>query len=114
MNEHELALAEYIIEMVKEYGELETYVSNDIEWDLNDLEISNLQTAFEDGEPVYRVFLEGEGKDHYQTLKARYNPPGKAHPAEYDYEEIPLIGTVIFRPTKPFSVDEVDAIIETG
>lgn len=114
MNEHELALAEYIVEMVKEYGELETCVSSEVEWDLNDLDVESLDRVTEDDEPVFRVGLTGEGKDHYQTLRARYNPPGKAHPAEYDYDTVPLLGTVWFRPTKPFSSEEIDAVVEQG
>lgn len=112
MNEHELALADYIVEMAKEYGEIETFVDSEVDWDLNDLDAVSLDRDTEDGEPVYVVSLKGAGTRSELVTRARYNPPGKAHPAEYKHHDIPLMGEIRFRPTKPMTTDEISAYVQ--
>lgn len=54
----------------------------DPSWGLDDVEDWTLELV--DNE--IRCFGEGEGTYSVQTARARYNPPSKAHPAEYKTE----------------------------
>lgn len=112
MNDHERALAEYIVEMAKEVGIDEILVEDGVDFDLNDFTPEELdEDTINDDEPVYRVLLTGEGHKSVLERRAKRNPPGSAHPAEYRNEYPPLICEIMFRPERPMTTDEIEAVV---
>lgn len=70
---------------------------------LDDYDSIDVEPA-EDG---YELVVRGEVEARYQTLyrKAKRNPPGKAHPAEYENHYVPVYIEVRWRPRDGLSAD---------
>lgn len=82
------ALAQRTIDLALEVGEYnDCRVPDDCDdWSLKDMDVDYVTT---DGSTVI-VEGEVEGSVSEKVLSARYNPPGKAHPAEYENHDVPI------------------------
>jgi len=82
-------LAQRTIDLALEVGEYdEMWVPDDCDdWSLKDLSVDTV-----DMKDDTTVVVEGEvtGSVSVKVSSARYNPPGKAHPAEYERHDIPI------------------------
>lgn len=98
-------LAEHIIIQAREYGTfgdvVDTYSEHvkdhdhDLEWSLADLDPETCDVDIDDETVV--VTGEVEGEYSVKVLDARRNPPGKAHPAEYENRTIPVAITIEYQ-----------------
>lgn len=98
---HDKALAHHIRELALEYGDIEFHLSPEkepLDFSLKDFEYDELIKTTEDGDPVFVATFTGTGTWQEKTLRARRNPPGKAHPAEYETHEEPLYASLRFYP----------------
>lgn len=113
LSEHERALGEYIKRLAYEVDDDQWYVSvqENVDWSLDALEVKEVDEGFEDDEPVYVVELAGFGAEVHQVARARYNPPGKAHPAEYTTDEVPMLALLTFYPKRDLG-QEVEVEVE--
>lgn len=91
------ALVEHVLAEVREFGAFDSYVSPpergveaDVEWSLDDVFEWDVAT---DGEAIE---LRGMTTAEYsvQTARAKRNPPGAAHPAEYERRTVEIAVTV--------------------
>lgn len=82
------ALVEHVIHLAEEFGEWEDHASVspergvdvDLDWSVHD--VDDWTVDVDDGGFELTGFCDGEYA--VQTARARRNPPGKAHPAEYE------------------------------
>jgi hypothetical protein len=82
------ALVQRTIDIALEVGQYDDFrVPDDCDdWSLKDMDVDYVTT---DGSTV---IVEGlvEGSVTTKVASARYNPPGKAHPAEYERHDVPI------------------------
>lgn len=93
------ACAEMLLELAPEIAE--TWDGPDIEdadplWKATVDDYELIDT--EDG-PALLVFAIGEGSESVKTTRARYNPPSKAHPAEYERYDATVHWSVVWWPS---------------
>lgn len=115
------SLATFIINAAREYGEYGDVYDTahegkhgehefETDWSLGDLDADDVDvevTTDNDGYTVVLVIGEVDAEYSVKTASARYNPPGKAHPAEYERREMPLGVTIAWRPERHFTTDGV-------
>lgn len=86
------ALVEHIVGEALEYGVAEEHVGaperGDFEIDYSIRDVDDWTVEIHDDQ----ITLQGmtEGSYQVQTLSARRNPPGKAHPAEYEKRTVEI------------------------
>lgn len=108
----EQSLAQHILTLGREDGNWHTEGVDDLEWNFEDLDFVSLDRETEDGEPLFIAKFMTVGLDWVPVSRARYNPPGKAHPAEFDYKEREIAIDVKFYPHRHdgFGETEMDII----
>jgi hypothetical protein len=82
-------LAQRTIDLALEIGEYDRlHIPDDCdEWSLKDMDVDTVEMKDES-----TVVVEGEvtGSVAEKVSSARYNPPSKAHPAEYESHDVPI------------------------
>lgn len=110
MNHHE-SLARHALALARENGEYHSSSVDDLEWDW-DVEyedgdwyvgslprhLSHSGGSPEEDEPVFVAQFRTVGVKWHQVVAARLNPPGKAHPAEYEAVEHEIGVTALLYP----------------
>lgn len=73
-----------------------------------------IDDVFEDSDGYLTVIVSGviEGKSSRQTLRAKRNPPGKAHPAEYETVTHELGFTIEWKPERQFTGEVFHTVVE--
>lgn len=75
---------------------------SEIEWKTEDLTIDSVLPVndLEGGKAGFEVEASATGTQSERTLKARKNPPGEAHPAEYENFDVKVHVQIRFFPAK--------------
>jgi hypothetical protein len=109
-------LGEWMFEMAKEVSPEPLHEpeanGKSIDYDLNDIEEITVERVDDGEEEVIIAHSNLIGQTQRQTRSATYNPPGKAHPAEYEIVEWMLAAVVEWRPEKVATTNEFQLIIE--
>jgi hypothetical protein len=117
----EKAIAQYVYDIALEWGELGDVNATasegqygqdeyDVDWSLTDLDVDNCDVDTmndEDGNLVVMVSGILEGTYSVQTVSARYNPPGKAHPAEHRTEKRAMEVMLYWKPERFACTDSI-------
>lgn len=115
------AIAQYVIHIAQEWGEfgnVDTIAYEgkhgqheyDIDWSLGDLSASKCDVDTIDGEDGNLVVMVSgivEGSYSVKTASARYNPPGKAHPAEFRTESCRVKVILYWKPERFGCTDSI-------
>lgn len=111
-------LKEHLVALAREVGEYHDHVSPpergveaDVEWDWDDIDW-DVGSYPDTGEIELHGFT--EGSYGVQTARARYNPPGKAHPAEYEHRTMPIGVTIHVNLDDGHALDFGAFTIEVG
>jgi len=78
------------------------------DWSIADINPENADVEYDDG--AIRIHAIVEGSYSVQTRSATYNPPSRAHPAEYENRSVE-IGVTIERDLTELSVPVIHAEI---
>lgn len=106
-------LIDHVVALAREVGDYHDYTSppdrgneRDVEWDWPD------EWSVRVGED--QILLEGQTEGEYQvkTASATYNPPGAAHPAEYEWRTMPVAVTIHADLTEGTDLDMGEYTIE--
>jgi hypothetical protein len=89
---------EHTSDSLDEYDPIHTATLDDVEVLSNGLDAKHSHLDVDEDQPAILVIGYLDGSCVRQTRRARHNPPGKAHPAEYERTDVTLGVEVIFYP----------------
>jgi hypothetical protein len=117
----EKAIAQYVIDIALEwgeYGDVNATASEgqygqdeyDVDWSLTDLDADRCDVdTINDEDENLVVVVTGAlpGSYSVKTASATYNPPGKAHPAEYESKNIEMGVSLYWKPERFGCTDSI-------
>ncbi|MFB6237010.1 MAG: hypothetical protein ABEH81_01430 [Halopenitus sp.] len=116
-DEFQSDLIDYIRELALEVGTVDEFIGIEeepVEYTLKEFDYQGMNCTDDGGEPCIVVFLEGEGSYSILESRAKYNPPGEAHPAEYSYHTIRLLADIRFYPGRGVGTEEIEIEVQTA
>lgn len=93
--EWERQLGQFVLNLAVEESAISEFVDDDIEFALTEFTVVEVDGA-DDG--TIHVTAVEKTTQAEKVCRARYNPPGKAHPAEYKNHPVMLRGDFTFDP----------------
>lgn len=95
------ALGQFILRYATEIdAEWKENIHEGVEYEYYKSEIEGVDFHDDTGDPIIHVRATNTGEFTEKIRSATYNPPGKAHPAEYDTHFVDLEVNVFFYPTR--------------